>query len=244
MQTILDALAARGLEYEVVASVESLDVELPGLADDGVTLQDVRITDRDVLLARAGAGPRRIPPLERAGRPVRGRGPPAGRDGTPQRVGLRGRHRGRTHRARGLDAPRRGRGGIERAQAAELLAGPLASAPDAILMGDLNSDALGNPGPDATATYADLLEAGLSDAWAVAHPTEPGATWGRPGGLVDPDPTLVERIDYVLCWGALDILDAVRVGEDPADRLGGLWPSDHAGVSATFTVESPSPRSR
>ncbi len=57
LQLLLDALAARGLDYQVAASVTNADVELPvinaGLLDCPYPLFDARLTDRDVVLRRA-----------------------------------------------------------------------------------------------------------------------------------------------------------------------------------------------
>jgi hypothetical protein len=56
LQILLNALAARGLNYEVAASVTNADVELPvfnaGLLDCPYLLFDARLTDRDVVLRR------------------------------------------------------------------------------------------------------------------------------------------------------------------------------------------------
>ena len=57
LQILLDALAARGLEYEVAAIVENADVELPtfnlDLLDCPYPLFDARLTDYDVTLRRS-----------------------------------------------------------------------------------------------------------------------------------------------------------------------------------------------
>ena len=57
-EILLDALAARGLDYEVIASIENVDVELPALnipgllPDCGAQFFDVRLTDFDITLKR------------------------------------------------------------------------------------------------------------------------------------------------------------------------------------------------
>jgi hypothetical protein len=46
-----------------------------------------------------------------------------------------------------------------------------------------------------------------------------------------------ERIDYVLLKPPARILDIDVLGRRRRDRTGsGLWPSDHAGVAATFRL--------
>jgi len=58
-QILLDALIARGLDYEVIASIENVDVELPAvntpglLPDCNAQYFDVRLTDFDITLRRA-----------------------------------------------------------------------------------------------------------------------------------------------------------------------------------------------
>src|SRR5690349_1990636 len=51
VSTLLGALGQRGLSYKVVAVTSNADVELPGIING--SLQDLRLTDRDVILARA-----------------------------------------------------------------------------------------------------------------------------------------------------------------------------------------------
>ena len=52
LEVLSEALAARGLDYEVAASVVTSDVEVP--ADVEGRTVDVRLTDRDALLVREG----------------------------------------------------------------------------------------------------------------------------------------------------------------------------------------------
>ena len=51
LQILLDALESRGLDYAPVAVTTNDDLELPAFTTPGV-LQDVRLTDRDVILVR------------------------------------------------------------------------------------------------------------------------------------------------------------------------------------------------
>ena len=221
------ALAARGLAYVVVATVDEADVELPAL-DASMSLLDVRFTDRDVLLARADLAVRGIALsgassglfdtyLDLGGGLVVPRG----------WVGVDATYDGRTVRVVSThleDASE----DLQRAQAAELLAGPLAGAGDAIVMGDFNSDA-NRVAPSAT--YDDLVATGFADAWLSAgNPPGTGSTWGHDDALVDPFADLSQRLDLVLSRGTWTVTDADVVGENPADMIDGLWPSDHAGV--------------
>ncbi|MBX3189759.1 MAG: endonuclease/exonuclease/phosphatase family protein [Labilithrix sp.] len=124
---------------------------------------------------------------------------------------------------------------IQAAQAAELLAIVNAEKRPIVVAGDFNSPADGS----GTPTYAALAAAGLRDAWSAAHPKKPGFTCCRASDLRLAAP-LTERLDLIFARGrtARPIPGAVSaelVGEERRDRTpSGLWPSDHAGVVATF----------
>lgn len=51
LQILIDTLAERGLIYEPIVVQNGTDIEVPGLISTG--LVDIRLTDRDVILARA-----------------------------------------------------------------------------------------------------------------------------------------------------------------------------------------------
>ena len=235
-ELLLAALAARGLPYEVIASIDTLDAELPALTDDGMDLQLVRLLDRDVLLARAGLEAdgihlfRKESGRYRVGVPLAaGITVESGWVSVDAWVGGRIVRVLSTHLASGVED-------AQRSQAAEAMEVALEGAVNVVFMGDFNSDALRGTGPDRTATYDDIVFGGYDDAWVAAHPTARGATWGRRGGLFGVDTELTERIDHVFFAGDLDVSGVDLVNEDPADRRGGLWPSDHAGVVATFRI--------
>lgn len=227
VELLLDALKKRGCFYRVVASIEHLDAELPA-----ITGIDVRLTDRDVILARCGT---RICRTD-AGHFENLISLPVGGAGGPVVTIKRGwvsadvRHRGKqfrfvnTHLEDGF-AP------IQEAQALELLAGPLDTRMPVICLGDFNSDAIGA----GTDSYEILLDAGFEDAWTGSG----GATWGHAADLLNPLPNLTERLDLVLFRGRFEVEDVFLVGDDPADRTAsGLWPSDHAGVVAMLEIKS------
>ena len=124
---------------------------------------------------------------------------------------------------------------VQRAQAAEILAGPADTALPVILAGDLNTRADGT----STATYGDLTDAGFVDAWTEVHPSKPGYTALQDDLLRNPTSQLSERIDFILMRGDLEARSAEVIGEAPSDRTpSGLWPSDHAGVVATVSVHA------
>jgi endonuclease/exonuclease/phosphatase family metal-dependent hydrolase len=114
------------------------------------------------------------------------------------------------------------------AQGQELAQGPAATSLPTILLGDLNSRADGT----GTPTRANLLDAGFKDAWPEAHPADIGLTCCHGDDLREVGGPFYSRIDMVLLRNGFRALGAGILGESPGDRLGGLWPSDHAGVWA------------
>jgi len=236
VEILRDALADRGLDYDVAVSQENLDIELPTLQGD-----DVRLTDRDVILARADLphGYLQLLGTDAAYFDTLLQFPVAGGEG-PEVTILRGwvsadvKVRGRafrfvnTHLESDIAV-------IQEAQAAELAAG-LEDAPlPVILLGDFNSDAFGV----GTDSYEILLDAGFTDAWTEVHPVAPGLTWGQSPDLLNPVSSLTERLDLILFRGPFEAEDAYTTGDDPADRTpSGLWPSDHAGVVSDFSFVS------
>ena len=114
------------------------------------------------------------------------------------------------------------------AQAIEL-AVSLADAPErVILVGDLNSA----PGTEG---HLVMTSAGFADAWAELHPEREGFTCCFAEDLAADD-SLEERIDLVLTRGPVAPLALVVLGDTEGDHLGGLWPSDHAGLVANVRL--------
>ena len=136
---------------------------------------------------------------------------------------------------------------LQAAQIAELLTVVDPSPMPVIMVGDFNSDDDGS----TTATYGDVLGAGFVDAWRVGRPRGNGYTSNQAADLLNQSSQLFHRIDFVFYRDESTrhkgrIRGAVkseRVGEEPGDRTAsGLWPSDHAGVSASLGVTSGGPR--
>lgn len=241
LATLLAELADLGGQYEVVASIDNFDGEIPIQGTSG--LLDLRLTDRDVILARTD-----LPPSELAisnaqsnnfgtnaviANPVLGdltilRGWTAvdvTRKGITARVV-------NTH-LEAIAPP------IQIAQSDELLAGPLETSLPTVLLGDLNSDAYGGgtPGQTDTPTYQNMLDAGFADAWPGGRGQDASYTCCQNEDLMNEASHLSERIDFVLTRGKITAQSATRLGADPAVRTpSGLWPSDHAGVAALLQV--------
>jgi hypothetical protein len=119
-----------------------------------------------------------------------------------------------------------------------------------IIAGDLNSDAAGEPGdPKWTETYGNLVEGGFIDLWVVAPPAnrdDVGLTCCHDKSLTGDSP-FDQRLDFLLVrssgsgndeWGQKRGQFKVdMVGEEAGDRTeGGLWPSDHAGLTGSMKI--------
>lgn len=233
VQMVLDALAARGLGYQVVAQSINFDAELPSAFGF-----DVRHTDREVILARSDL---RTSDLKLSN---------AQGGNFAVNCQLQTPALGTLTVLRGwvaVDAKIRGKSfrfisthldttclpftsAIQVAQAAELLAGPAATELPVILAGDLNSAADGSG-----ATYNFLVGAGFTDAGAGL-----GNTCCHAPDLLNPSPNLTTRIDHILLRGGFAVLGAEVLGDETGDRTpSGLWPSDHAGVAARVRLPHP-----
>ena len=240
LQLLLDALAARGAAYEVVAVHVTNDLEAPALAPlapGGVCCREIRFTDREVMLARARRAPNDPLVLSNL------------QDGTfaaqavfplPGGVLYRERRgwlaadvevRGARFRFVTTHLLPEGPGDfIQVLQGDELVSGPAATTEPVVVVCDCNSRADGT----GTATYADLLGAGLADAWLEREPHLAGLTCCQAEDLRNPESLFDQRIDLVLVRGRAHVRQIETVGGEPTDRTpSGLWPSDHAGVVAT-----------
>jgi endonuclease/exonuclease/phosphatase family metal-dependent hydrolase len=224
VELLLAELERHGLRYRAVAIATNSDFEFP------VTYLaiDVRLTDRDAILVREGlaftnADVRPFQAALNIPNPYLALSVPRSWQSVDVVVDGQTVRVANTH-LEPTDAA------VQTAQGQELLAGLAASPYPALLLGDFNSKA----DRSGTPTYGTIADAGYTDAWSTLHPGEPGFTCCHATSLMNPTPTLDERIDIVFARG-LEPLTAEIVGEEPTDRTAsGLWPSDHAGVVASF----------
>src|SRR5215204_85821 len=249
LEILLQELNERGLHYAPVAVTKNFDVENPGETAPGV-LQDIRLTDRDVILARTDlpTSQLKLSNVQTANFHTNA-SLPIGDTGQFVTISrgwgsvdvTSGGHKYRfinTHLEQEGPFSDHPFNQVQVAQGNEILSGPANTSLPVILVGDYNSRADGT----GTPTYSNLTGAGLTDAWSVTHPGELGNTFGYEP-LLNTTVELTQRLDLVLFRGSLsDSLSAVNsdvVGDDPdEDRTpSGLWPSDHAGVVATLRVE-------
>lgn len=99
-----------------------------------------------------------------------------------------------------------------------------------VFVGDFNSNAERNVG----LTYSFLSAVGFSDAWDIAG-NGAGYTAIQDPDLLNSTSNLDERIDFILFQDGFNVQKIDTVGDKQKDRTSsGLWPSDHAGVVATF----------
>ncbi len=231
LEILLDALEARGLDYEVAASVQNVDAEVPIVWPGSPNgLADIRLTDHDVILARGDVGwdqPQAFNyiarlPVSIGGQPL---DVPRGFTSVRAEIGDRTLRFVNTH----LEAfsP------LVQVPQAQQLIGVLAgeTLPTAIV-GDLNSEADGSTTP----TYGMMLADGFADVWP---PQENGETCCHAPDLRSLPSRFDQRIDFILLRGDFGFgpggiagsTQSWLTGVRPSERTdSGLWPSDHAGI--------------
>jgi Endonuclease/Exonuclease/phosphatase family len=253
---LLSDLASRGTPYEVASAQQESDVEAPAFTGNPLSgaagaAEDVRLTDRDVILFRADSGIR-----------IEGRG--GGHYTTQFKVKLgdvtlpfiRGYAwaditvgsspiRFITTHLESHSAK------LARAQADELLNGPGGNpGVSTVIVCDCNSNpaslAARTPLPIGSGGAYRLLtnDDGFVDLW-VHQPgrADPGSTATLDEFVNDKTPDFTRRIDLVLARPAPPVeITASRAeltGNELQDRdpATGLWPSDHAGVVVQLQVK-------
>jgi endonuclease/exonuclease/phosphatase family metal-dependent hydrolase len=227
LQILMDALQAEGLNYQVAAQVENIDIEMPMFTDTGIT--DVRLTDYDVVLSRSDVTISRAASvnytnaltIEMLGLEIQ-RGY-AAVDATVAGVTYRFVN---THLEAFAEENRI-------AQAQELVDILSDETLPIILLGDFNTRA-----PNGTA-YQILLSAGYMDIWQMDSEGT-GNTCCQDDDILNEVSDHSVRIDQIFVRN-LELPVSVlthTVGDKPSDRLpSGLWPSDHTGVVAYLAVE-------
>lgn len=243
------ALADRGLSYSVAVASENFDIELPMVNFNTGGLDDIRLTDYDVILMRGDvdwSNPlddnfAAALPIELGGQTLfilRGW---ASVDLTLKDLPYRfvSTHLEPADIAPGVVDP--DLAALQAAQLAELLGVVDGSPYPVVMVGDFNSAADGS----TTETYADVIDAGFVDAWLIGPPRGVGYTSNQASDLSNPVSQLFHRIDFVFYRDEFTrstgkfqgAVMADIVGEEQGDRTpSGLWPSDHAAVSASLTI--------
>ena len=227
---LLDSLRALGADYEVAVVVSNLDAEMIIVPPPGAegAIMDIRFTDRDAILVRRGVQYRNPQGAQYDARQQLAIG------GTPLAVprgwtSVEVRHRDAWVRIANTHLEIEPFAATQEAQGTELRALLSDVAVPTIVVGDLNSRA----DHTGTETYRAFLNAGFTDGWSRKHA---GFTCCQVELLDNPVSIVDQRIDFVLTRGPLEIVDTYLVGFGRGDgTIGGLWPSDHAGVVARIT---------
>jgi endonuclease/exonuclease/phosphatase family metal-dependent hydrolase len=136
-------------------------------------------------------------------------------------------------------------------QAAELVADLETSPHPLVVVGDINArptlcqDFRQPPQfqDQNVVAYGLLEDAGLQEVWPLVYERDPcgPASWtsGQDDSLLEPS-TLDHRIDVVFVSEEFSALQAETIGEEPDDRTepDGFWPSDHAGSLAKIRLDA------
>ena len=245
---LMDELRMLGLHYKVAVVAENADIEMPmfvGLENSAPQFDDVRLTDRDVILAKSSIKTwdvtrysfRNIYMVSIGGLPIvfkRGF------------VAVTAKVRGETFRFVNAHLEVRENtvqvgeetAAIQLLQAEELTNELRREKLPLILTGDFNSSPLDPCGY----AYSFIRDEGYFDVWnyRVTGNCEQGYTCCQAEDLLNEASLLVERIDHVFSKtrsGCVGPVFAYTVGDEPGDKTeSGLWPSDHAGVVAVFRL--------
>jgi len=236
LQSMLDELAALGEHYALVTTVNGVDAAAPSTL--GFT---VRLTDRDAILMRTDAGIATIEVTSRSFPTPRITPTPVGPLVTPGGyVSIDAIVRGLPMRfvsvhldpacsASQCDPAALA---IQLQQTNELLQLAGNTTLPLVFAGDFNT-AANDPLHPSYVIYQALINAGLTDAW---ERQDAGFTCCQDEDLLNLKSKLSVRIDLVLFRGDFDVGEVNRIGDKPSDKTpSGLWPSDHAGVTATLT---------
>ena len=238
LQLLINALAAQGAHYQAVVTTTEADIIMPLLDLQSGAVIFGRLTDHEVILVRTDlpAGYLRVS------------NPQTGRFNTYFQIPSVGLSvyrgwcsvdvfmRGERFRFICSHLEEETLPAVQKAQALELLAGPANVPMPVLLVGDFNADPLHRNG---TTTYDEFINASFKDAWLTLNPADPagGLTWGHDSLLADPSVGFVWRIDLVLYRGGALVPSAAEVLDPTLSQTQSpMWPSDHAAVSATFTL--------
>jgi len=238
---LLEELNNEGVSYRTVAMYEGMDIELPGFNSSG-RIDDIRLTDRGVILARSDVEVGQAKSSNFAtnlsvtlgGEEGLGVQLTGGWASVETTVGGRKVLFVTTHLESGDIAP-----SVQVAQARELLATLDTVDRPIVMVGDFSS----TPDGKMTPTYDAIIDDGFIDVWAAARPDRVGATCCQASDLRNAEAVLDRRLDFVFYRDEATrsgvspkrSFEAHLIGATPASRTSsGLWPSDHAGVSATI----------
>ena len=226
-ELLLDELAARGTPYRVVGSRDWFDFEAPTAMGF-----DVRLTQRDVILARRGSKVRLRPSF---------RGGFRDHFDVPTQVGVARQLRGWV----GVDGRLAGRRfrfvtthleaynpAIADAQMNQLLRGPLSSKRrQSLLVGDFNSAPSDNADDRGTEREDNAYDSAIGAGFRNPLPRRNTCCFAE--DLRSTADRLDTWIDHIVVRPRMRALRSGIVGRG---QVGGLYPSDHAGITATLRL--------
>ncbi len=260
----LSALAALGETYVPVATVKNLDITLAGFPLPGFPgLVDIRVVDRDVILARADIAGGTVPVAFPCAKPsvdgcnydaiVSVASPVGPIDIERGWVGVDITLDGKDYRFVDTHLEVRFPDGTPPSQAAQvfqalqLVATLGATTPpgrELIVVGDINSSP---DDPSVTGLfgfdtpYFQLIGAGYTDAWDLRPEDVPGFSCCQLSDLSNHQSIHDERIDVIFSAGVPEKVKKARVlGDKVSDKTGpppDLWPSDHGSVAAQLQFD-------
>jgi endonuclease/exonuclease/phosphatase family metal-dependent hydrolase len=238
-----------GAKYKVVASQEEFESELPANTDGneatgplGAEL-DARLTMRDVILVRKGSKVKtgKIAMAHYTNRfeaDVAGVAIPADRGWLSVEAKVKGKGKKKGNRPKqskfrfiNTHLEAFGDPTIREAQAKELIAGPLKTNKQVILVGDLNSGVERHNGfiqPGDPLAFQALEGFGLKDNGAV-NLNQPYPQTCCYSDMFDETQVFDHTVDHVLTKPGLKTKKAFVTGNDVNQRPSDLWPSDHGG---------------
>lgn len=251
LQDLLFYLSAQGADYRVAAVVKNLDVQAPVDVFGDI----VRVTDRDVILARGDVDTAVVsiptglcikPSLDGCNfQVVASAVSPAGPISIERGFVAVDANVGGTL-VRFVDTHLEERELVpsnlligkflQAAQATELIAiltglqNPLGA--KLIVTGDINSAPTDPTLPFIAPPYKQFADAGYVDAWTLRPGHSPGLTCCQAADLLNPESSLIDRLDLTFFREMPSGKVKVNlVGNEETDKTpSGLWPSDHAGV--------------
>ena len=226
-EVLVKALASIGQRYRVVAGRDWFDFEAP------TTDQDVRLTQRDVILVRRGT---RL----KLGKTFQGQF--ADHFDVPTQAGLARQLRGWV----GVDGRLAGRrfrfvtthleaysAEIADKQMKQLLRGPLASKKrQSILVGDFNSAPAANTSASGTQRDDSAYDSAIGAGFVNPLPRRSTCCFAE--DLHNTNELLDTWIDHIVVRPRIRALRSGIVG---TKQIGGLFPSDHAGIWATLRLK-------
>ena len=224
MALLQKQLRARRQSYRIAAEQTELDITVPSA--DGYGL---RLKLGNAVLVRTGKGARisgvkRLSGLFKDQLQVQ---LPSGRvDLHRGYAGIDGKVAGRSFRFLDPHAEAYS-AAAAKGQFQQLLAGAAKSTRlPIIIAGDFNSD----PADAEPNAYRAITDAGFVDTGRRV------ATCCQNETLSNPASELKTWIDHIVIRPRAKLLSTRIFGNRPSDRIGGLWPSDHAGVIATMRL--------